>query len=164
MDILLLLRPLAELERELEVLYAWIADNLADDPTAQTLFRQLSTDEHAHMMLVEHQRRVARSNPNEFADVNADLADLAETRELVRKICSAPKPPSPTEALVLTIHIETSAAEAHLRGAMTQANPVLAELLSSLGGGDRAHMGRLAAFAVERGVTLPASAVTGLLR
>jgi hypothetical protein len=163
MDILLLLRPVAELERELEELYAWIAGNLPDDPAAQALFMQLSSDEHAHLMLVEHQRRVARASPAEFADVTADLADLGETRSLIAKIRTAPNPPSATEALVLTIHIETSAAEAHLRGAMTQANPTLAAMLNSLGGGDRAHLSRLAAFAVERGVTLPAVAVTGLL-
>jgi hypothetical protein len=163
MNILLLLRPVAELERELEELYAWIAGNLSDDPAAQALFNQLSGDEHAHLMLVEHQRRVARSNPNEFADVTADLAELGETRVLVGRIRTAPTPPSVTEALVLAIHIETSAAEAHRRGAMIQANPTLAGLLNSLGGGDRAHLSRLAAFAVERGITLPAVAVTGLL-
>jgi hypothetical protein len=164
MDIIQLLRPVAELERELEELYAWIAASLPDDHAAQTLFHQLSNDEHAHMMLVEHQRRVARANPELFADVAADLVELGETRELVTTIKSAPKPPSATEALVLAIHIETTAAEAHLRGAMKQANPALAAMLSSLGGGDRAHLARLAAVAVERGITLPAMAVADLSR
>lgn len=147
------LRPLADFEKLLGELYAWLSESFAADPEAAGAFALLASEEAAHANLVEYQRRLVRQNPKAFGEVEMDLGDLLATRAQVERL-RAGEVPSLAEALQFAFTIETSAAEFHFRNVLRQANPEIGQLLDNLGKGDKRHLGRIMELASRHGIML----------
>jgi rubrerythrin len=155
LDIYSLYKPLAEFEAKVGDLYEWFSGLFKDDPEAAFAFFQLAAEERAHVAIIEYQRRLVRANAKDFGGVTVDLQPIEEATALVEKVRGAAEPPSLEEALRTALALETSAAEYHYKTAMKQSNASLARLLDALGTADRNHLGRLVAFAKQRGVEAP---------
>ncbi len=153
MEIQVLLRPLEEVEREMQALYEWLAETFAADREAARIFFRLAMDEKRHANMVDHIRRLARQNPTLFAgtiDASAEGMDrcLAASRTL-----RASSPPPPLGAALRTaMALESSAAESHYRRAVAAAVPEVSRLLQSLADADRTHQAALARLAAARGL------------
>jgi rubrerythrin len=152
MDIQALFKPLGEFEAKVAELYEWYSTLFSDDAEAAFVFFQLAAEEHAHVKIIEYQRRLVRNSPKDFADVSLDLGPVEETLATVAKLRNASPSPSLEEALRAALTLETSAAEYHYKTAMKQANAGAARLLDALGTADRNHLGKLVQFAKKRGV------------
>lgn len=156
MDIQTLFKPLAEFEGKVAELYEWYSELFKADAEAAFVFFQLAAEEHAHVKIIEYQRRMVRNSPKEFADVTLDLKPVEEALATIATLRSAPRPPLLEDALRAALTLETSAAEYHYKTAMKQANAGAARLLDALGTADRTHLGKLVEFAKKRGVENPA--------
>jgi hypothetical protein len=148
------LRPLADFERLLAGLYTWLSQGFAADPEVATLFFQLAAEELAHADLIEFQRRLVRQNPNHFGEVAVDLGDIFATRAQVERAREQGSLTTIEAALHFAFKIESSAAEYHFRHVLLQANPDMAQLLDSLGKGDKQHLARIMEVAAARGIIL----------
>jgi hypothetical protein len=161
MKIMTLLKILREYEADLAGLYDWLANVSPGDLEAAAFFSQLSHEKREHVGLFDYQRRLVRSSPAAFGEVDAVVEPIQEARELAARIRSQSPPPSLAEAVVLAWHFETSAAEAHLRTAIRQANLEVARLLDSLGKADLSHSELVESFARSRGIAIQAIPTSG---
>jgi hypothetical protein len=154
MKLITLLTILRGLEADLAELYDWLAKTPGYDPDAAALFGHLSLDEWEHVNRVDYQRKLVRSSPAAFGEVDAVIEPIEEARALVARIRSVSPPPHPTEAVILAWHFETCAAEGHITTAMRQANPGVASFLEALGRADRSHSELIESFARSRGIPI----------
>ena len=154
MNINALFRPLAELEKAMAGLYAHLAERFSGDAELAAAFSRLSADERGHGNLVEYQRRMVQQNQALAVDLDVDLAELEAVLAAVKALRVAAGPATAEEAIRKVAALEASAAETHLKNALKVARPEIASLLDALGGDDRAHAGRLAALAAQRGIAL----------
>ncbi len=152
MDVLLVLRPLHELERSLGELYQWFSEAFAGDGEAAFVFHRLFLEEQSHVRLIEYQRRLARSNPTAFGNVEVNLEEIQRAIARIGAIRNGGNPPELKEAVRLALEFETGAAEVHIRSAIKQANADVSRLLDSLGTSDKQHVSSLRAFAEKRGL------------
>jgi hypothetical protein len=156
MKLMTLLINLRGFEGDLAELYEHLAKAFTDDPEAAALFSHLSLDEWEHVARVDYQRKLVRSSPEAFGEVDSALESIEGARALAARIRSHASPPSVTEAVILAWHFETSAAEAHIRTAMRHANPGTASLLDALGRADIAHLDLVETFAINRRIPISA--------
>jgi rubrerythrin len=154
-DIQQILRPLQRLEEKLGELYDWIAGTLAEDGEIAAMFHRLSLDERSHAAQVEYQRRLARQNPNHFAQVDLDLAEVFATLDVVHQVRQAGQELTVAKAVRLALELESGAADYHYRTSLSQLNPDVARLMGSLGRADRLHVERLLDLAQRRGLLGP---------
>jgi rubrerythrin len=125
------------------------------------VFGRLALDERSHAGQVEYQRRLARQNPNHFARVDLDLAEIESTLAAVTRARQTEEPIDVAGAVRLALELESSAADYHFRTALAQVNPDVARLLEKLGRADRAHVERLLDLAQRRGLLGPDTPVPG---
>ncbi len=138
------------MERSLAELYGSWAKVFDSDREAAFVFYKMSIDEKGHANLVDFQRRFAQRNPKLIREVDVDLAGILRTTTRVRAFLKENPSPSLDVAVALALEFEKSAAEAHFRNALKQANPEMERLLGCLGGEDRQHLTRLTDFAEKR--------------
>ena len=154
-DIQQILRPLQQFEEKRGELYAWIAETRVADQEVAAVFHRLALDERSHAGQVEYQRRLARQNPNHFAQVELDLAEVFAGLDVVHQARQAGQAMTVAKAVRLALELESSAADYHFRKAIAQLNPDVARLMDSLGRADREHVERLLELAQRRGLLGP---------
>ena len=154
-DIQQVLRPLQQLEEKLGELYDWIAGTLAEDREIATVFHRLALDERSHAAQVEYQRRLARQNPNAFAQVDLDLAEVFAALDVVHQARQAGEALTAAKAVRLALELESGAADFHYRKSLAQLDPEVARLMGSLGRADRLHVEQLLDLAQRRGLLGP---------
>lgn len=153
MEIQVLLRPLEELEREMQALYEWLAETFAADREAARIFFRLAMDEKRHATMVEHIRRLARQNPTLFAgSIDATAEAVQRCLAASRTLRANGSSPTLGAALRTAMALEGSAAESHYRQAVAAAVPEVAQLLQSLADADRTHHAALGRLAAARGL------------
>jgi rubrerythrin len=150
MDADAVFRQLADMERSLAELYGSWAKVFGSDREATFVFYKMSVDEKGHANLVDFQRRFAQKNPKLVREVDVDLVEIRRTTTRARAFMKENPSPSLEVAVALALDFENSAAEAHFRNALKQANPEMERLLGCLGGEDRQHATRLTEFAEKR--------------
>lgn len=153
MEISDVFKSLALLEHSLSDLYYRWALSFEGDDEAVFVFQKLASEERGHALLVEYQERLALANPDLYHIGAIDLRSVEEATERVRDL-RARSAPTLIEAVSIAAELETAAAESHHRNALCKDCPELRRLLGSLGAEDKAHLGRLVAFADARGVRL----------
>ena len=145
MDLIVVLNALEQLEGTLAVVYAHFSQVLRSNEAVSELFRQLSEDEQSHRQAVRYQQRLVQLNPDCFAEIDVDVSAIqqifARASELLESMDI-----TEDAALAFSIDVEYEAAECHLKNALSQTNPALANLLRSLGKGDEEHLGLLREF------------------
>ncbi len=151
MDVLRVLRPMEQLERKLGDLYQWFSDLFEADREAAFVFQRMRLEEESHVRLIEYQRRLARGNPDVFADVDVDLTALQDAVTRIAEIRGAADAPTLEEAVRAALEFESGAAECHYTNAVRQASPDMARLFDSLGAADRQHVEWLRLLATGRG-------------
>ena len=142
MDLMVVLNGLEKLESTLADVYGHFGNILASDKPISQLFRQLSEDEASHRQIIRYQQRLVRLNPKTFADIEVETellqgiidraSDFLQSNEITAE-----------SALKFAIDVEYEAAEYHLKAALSQKNPALANLLRALGKADEEHLGLL---------------------
>jgi|YNPBryunderm2012_1023409.scaffolds.fasta_scaffold09824_2 rubrerythrin len=152
MEIQTLLKPLEELEREMQALYEWLAETFAADREAARVFFRLAMDEKRHATMVEHLRRLARQNPQLFPAIDASLGEVARCLVECRALRGNGSPPSLRVAIQAAVDLENAAAESHYRQAIGAAVPEITQLLQALGEADRLHGAALTRLAAARGL------------
>lgn len=152
MEIQALLRPLEELEKEMQTLYEWLAETFAADREAARVFFRLAMEEKRHATMVEHLRRLARQNPRLFSAIEASLDEVARCLAACRALRSNGTPPTMAVAIQAAVDLESAAAESHYRQAVGAAVPEVAQLLQALGEADRLHGAALTRLAAARGL------------
>lgn len=145
-------RPLIDLENAMGELYWWLADALEADAEASTLFRKMASEEKGHAVLLDYQRRIARQNLRLGGEVDLDLVFIVAAIARTKSFRVGVPAPTVEQALALALQLEEGAAEAHMKNALREASPELAELLRGLGSEDRQHVERLRVFARARGL------------
>jgi hypothetical protein len=147
MRVLALLGPLEQFEELLMVVYGALGERFAADPDSGPFFARLSFDEQTHLAKLRYLGRLARENPQEFGEVDADLdsvrADLGALEEFLDSVLTVPL----HDALVFMLRAEYGAAESHTRLVRTCANPRVAEVLDDLHLADTEHIARIKAHA-----------------
>jgi rubrerythrin len=146
------LKPLEDLEATLCLLYQHISDLFPLDEEARALFYKLSLEEKSHVAQVRYQRKLVLKNASLFGEVHIDTDEIRALTAEANAILAAKKRLSVEEAVKVALHFETSASEAHMRSAISQANPDMVRLLTALGGGDKSHLQGLLTFARRRGI------------
>jgi len=151
MDILQVLRPLEQLERQLADLYQWFSELFETDREAAFVFQRMHLDENSHVRLIEYQRRLARGNPGVFGDVDVSLDALQVAIARVERIRGGASALTLEEAVHAALELESRAAEYHYSNAIQQASPEMKRLFDSLGVGDEQHVKYLRDLAARRG-------------
>jgi rubrerythrin len=151
-------RLLSDMESAIGDLYTEWAAAFDEDREAALLFKRMATEEAGHARLVEYQRRMIRKNPTLSSDVDMDLGVIAAALQEVRALRESSRPPAVADAVRIALRLETSVAESHYRNSVRKVHVEMEQLLSSLGGEDKAHFDRLKAFAKARGFDPEASA------
>jgi len=151
-QIRLLLKLLEDLEGGLASLYQRVGDSFALDPEAQRVFHALAREEKGHVALVAYLQKVARRNPDQFADVNVDVTEIQRLTTEAARLLNSGKRLGVPEAVAVALSFEKSAAEAHLRSTVSQSNQDIVKLMTALSAGDKNHLTALVAFAKRRGV------------
>ncbi len=143
MDLVTLLRPLEALEAAMAEMYEHLSSVFGGDPEASGVFFRLALEERRHLGMVRHARRLARTGPNAFGEVDADLAEVQRALEEAARLRAADGGTDLAGALRAALEIEVGAAEGHYRLIVAHANPEIASLLEALSGDDRRHAAAL---------------------
>ncbi|NOZ93450.1 MAG: hypothetical protein GXP47_01760 [Acidobacteria bacterium] len=139
MNISTLLSRLEALEHSMADLYLWLAGRFGDDDEAAGLFMRLHMQELSHANLVHFERRLARSDPDSFPDVDVDTSSIDEVLRWNADFRSNGGPGTLGQALLFAMKVESHAAEQLHRKAVTASNPDLEGLVASLAQADREH-------------------------
>lgn len=143
MELVTLLRPLEELEAAMADLYDHLSSIFADDAQASGAFFRLAMEEKRHLGMVRHVRRLARTDPAAFGEVDANPDEVTRALEATARLRTLNGDADLTAVLRGAMDIEVGAAEGHYRLLVTHANPQIASLLEALVGDDRRHAGIL---------------------
>ncbi|RPI25654.1 MAG: hypothetical protein EHM61_13855 [Acidobacteria bacterium] len=142
MDLGKALYLLEKVETELGLVYQHLSDTLRADPEVSKLFSELAADEESHRVAVRYQQRLVKMNPDGFKEIHLNLAGLNEILGLAERV-KASRNVSVVDAIKFAKHVETTAGEHHLKNALSAGNPEIANLLQSLGSGDKQHVATL---------------------
>lgn len=151
MNILDAFNDIENLEMVLSGMYQYFSREFSDDPAASAVFMALCEEEKSHAALVQYQRRIIRQNQKLFQDVDINIQEIREVISTIKSILDSTPRPSLEDAIKLSLRIEASTAEAHYRTVMKQSNKEFSDFLNQLGVSDKEHIGKLKAFAKNRG-------------
>ncbi|MCK4911275.1 MAG: hypothetical protein KAR83_06520 [Thermodesulfovibrionales bacterium] len=144
------LRLLGRLEKKIGELYDHFSGLFRSDEKVRELFDQLCMDEDSHDSVVQYQMRIVRQDPGAFGDVEVSESEINCIMDFIDKTIASKKHPTLKQAVELSLKIEGTASESHYRTALVQDNPMLGELIRSLGVSDEEHSKRLRDFVVSR--------------
>ena len=150
MDLVTLLRPLEDLEGAMADLYEHLSAVFHDDDEVAGAFFRLSLDERRHLGMVRHARRLARTGPGVFGDVDAEPSEVNAALAEAARLRAADGELDLVGYLRAVLSLEVGAAEGHYRLLVAQANPEIASLLEALSGEDRRHAGALRELLADR--------------
>jgi len=150
MDAFKALELIEELESSLAGMYGRLKQMYADDAAVSGLFSQLETEEVNHANMAGMQKRIVRTRPAEFGDVEFNFSDVKAVLDRVAVVHSMPKARL-TEILVQCYVIESSLVEQYVVVALRESNKEISELLDLLSNGFRDHLTALAAWIKETG-------------
>lgn len=149
-EILAVLSALEKLETELGDFYEWLSDRLASKhEEAAGFFFRMSTQERSHANLVRYGKRLVHQNGSSYQKVSVNLSKLDELIDSIEVFRSEHEDPTPAEALLFAMQLETDSEVDVHRSAIISANPQLADLVERLAAADHKHFETLKAFANE---------------
>lgn len=144
-----ILNRIEQLEHTVADLYAWLSRKFSADHEASAFFWVMHTQELSHAGLVQFERRLVRSDPDAFANVEIDTSCLQEVEEQIQAFRRDTPEPLLKQALMFAMKVESHAAENLHRNAFIQANPDLKGLIASLAHADEQHYETLRKFAQD---------------
>jgi rubrerythrin len=151
MDISKALHELKKIEIKAQELYSHYRDLFHEDQEAADFFQVISEEEKSHADIIEYQIRLIRADKKSFSDVEFDVKPVNELIDQMNVQIRSTQPVSLESAIRFSISLESDAVESLYRSLMVESNPEVAELISKLGIEDKAHLGKLKAFAKSRG-------------
>jgi rubrerythrin len=149
MELMAVLEDFEELERMVGDLYRHFSELFSADSDVSRLFSRLSEDEESHRQVVRYQQRLVRLSPKTFSDIEVDTEAIQDLKDRAAKLLRS-RSVSVDSALGFALDAECRAAECHLKNALSQANPAIANLLRGLGAGDEQHVQLLRDFVEKR--------------
>jgi rubrerythrin len=145
-DILMVLKKLGDLERDLAGVYEWLSTIFKGDERASEFFRKLGLEELAHWDLVKYQERVVRKTPKEFVGVDIDLSSVNKTLLAISDFRKTR--PTIRDAIRFALDRETDVSEHYAAVVMKQSNENFAQMVKGLAATQNdQHYGQLIEFA-----------------
>jgi rubrerythrin len=144
MNLVKTLDLLEKIEGQLGTLYRHFSELLKEEAEVSNLFSDLALDEDSHRLSIRYQQRVVRMNAKGFKDFPLDMSALSGLLQAIERMQGV-QSITAISALKFAREMETSAGEHHLKNALGQTNPEIANLLQSLGNGDQQHLTKLTA-------------------
>lgn len=144
MNLVKTLDLLEKVEGQLGTLYRHFSELLKEDAEVASVFSDLALDEDSHRLSIRYQQRVVRINAKGFNDIELDLTALSGLLDAIERMQGVPSITA-ISALKFAREMETTVGEHHLKNALGQTNPEIADLLRTLGNGDKQHLTKLTA-------------------
>lgn len=154
MEITKALHELKKIEIKAQELYSHYHKLFHGDQEAADFFQVISEEEKSHADIIEYQIRLIRADSKSFSEVDFDVKPVNELIDKMNAQMLSTPPVSLESAIRFSISLESDAVESLYRTLMGKSNPEVAELISKLGIEDKAHLGKLKAFAKSRSYSI----------
>ena len=150
MRILAVLSAIGKVETLVGDFYLWLSDVFEDDPEAAGFFYRLSMQERSHANLVAYAKKLVYRCPSDFKDVDTGIEVVTDLEEVLTNFRAEKPNPSLSDALRISMEVESHHAEKLHRSAVIESNPKVAELVNSLAVADEEHFQLLKTFVESR--------------
>jgi rubrerythrin len=145
------LRLIEGLESRLERMYKVLSKRHKNDQGASDFFAGLAKDEHTHLEMARMETRMVRSAGHPVGQALVDEAEIQRVVGLADRLTKEEMPLH--DALEIVLEIESSAAEFYVQTALSEADPAISKLLSTMGETFRAHLETVRDFLEAHGIS-----------